>query len=199
MEQSALCEHHPWQSTTCKVYGKERQVEYKKFQVRSNISDGEEVQVIMSRWVPDNPLSKQSKESKPPWILLVSTNLTRTAKEVIESYSYRFNIEETFKELKEVEGIGKPQVRNLECTEATFQLQLFAYVLVELWSWNQDEPMLKEFRGFADDPKRRPSHADKRKQFRLQLLEKELLHICPDRLNREKIKELLKCLNSMGI
>lgn len=108
-------------------------------------------------------------------------------------------IEETFKELKEVEGIGKPQVRNLESTEATFQLQLFAYVLVELWSWNQNDSILKEFRGLADDPNRRPSHADKRKLFRFQLLEKELLRISPDRLNPEKIKTLLKCLISMGI
>ena len=119
-----------------------------------------------------------------------------------QTYSNRFTIEETFKELKElkeVEGIGKPQVRNLECTEATFQLQLSAYTLVELWSWNQDESSLKEYRGLADDPKRRPSHADKRKQFRFQLLEKELLRFCTYRLNHEKIKQLLKSLNSMGI
>ena len=199
MEQCALCECHPWQTARCSVYGKERQVEYKEFRVRSNISAGEEILLVMSRWVPDNPLSKESKESKPPWILLVSTNLSRTAQEVIEAYSKRFSIEETFKELKEVEGIGKPQVRNLECTEATFQLQLFAHVLVELWSWDQDECMLKEFRGLADDPKRCPSHADKRKQFRFQLLERELLRICPDRLKPEKIKTILKHLNSMGI
>lgn len=199
MEQCAECEHHPWQTIQCKVYGKERPVKYKQFRVRSNISEGEEVLVIMSRWVPDNPLSKESKESKPSWVLLVSTNLSRTAQEVIEAYSNRFSIEETFKELKEVEGIGKPQVRNLESTEATFQLQLFAYVLVELWSWNQNDSILKEFRGLADDPNRRPSHADKRKLFRFQLLEKELLRISPDRLNPEKIKTLLKCLISMGI
>lgn len=199
MSQCAVCENHPWKSVVCKVYGNERQVEYKEFRVRSNISEGEEVLVIMSRWVPDNPLSKQSKESKPQWILLVSTNLSRTAQEIIEAYSNRFSIEETFKELKEVEGIGKPQVRNLESTEATFLFQLFAYVLVELWSWNQDETSLKEFRGLADDQKRRPSHADKRKQFRLQLLELELLRLYPARLNHEKIKTILKCLNSMGI
>ena len=34
---------------------------------------------------------------------------------------------------------------------------------------------LKELRGLADNPKRCPSHGDKRKTFRLQLLEKELL------------------------
>ena len=104
-----------------------------------------------------------------------------------------------FKELKEVEGIGKPQVRNLECTEATFLFQLFMYVLVELWSWNQNETSLKEFRGVADDQKRRPFNTDKRKQFRLPLLELELLRLYPARLNPEKIKIILKCLKSMEI
>ncbi|MDO4586090.1 MAG: hypothetical protein Q4C95_02215 [Planctomycetia bacterium] len=38
-----------------------------------------------------------------------------------------------------------------------------------------------------------------RKPFRLRLQEKELLRISPARLNHEKIKELLKCLNSKDL
>lgn len=199
MELCATCKQCSWQTVKCNVYGRCRPVQYKAFQLRSNISDGEEVLVIMSRWVPENPRGKHSKDSQPGWMLLVSTNLELTAKQVIESYARRFTIEETFKDLKEIEGVGKPQVRNLECTEASFLISILGYNLVELWAMDQDEDKLKQFRTFADDADRRPSHADKRKCMRLELVHNELLAIYADRINPKIFIELLERLNLMGV
>ncbi|MDO5577455.1 MAG: transposase [Fibrobacter sp.] len=199
MERCAECENSPWQTVTCEVYGSTRQVQYKAFQLRSNISDGEEVLVIMSRWVPENPRGKHAKHSQPSWMLLVSTNLELTPKQIIESYAKRFTIEETFKDLKEIEGLGKPQVRNLECTEASFLISTLGYNLVELWALDQDEEKLKQFRAFADDANRRPSHADKRKCMCLELLHNELLALYANRINPKIFTDLLERLVLMGV
>ncbi len=92
----------------------------------------------------------------------VSTNVNLTPEEIIESYSRRFSIEEMFKDLKEVCGLGKQQVRNLESNLACFQILAMNHAMVELWAWDKDATFLTRYRSPWNDFDHRPSHKNKR-------------------------------------
>jgi hypothetical protein len=57
------------------------------------------------------------KEDEKTWVPLMSTNAEQSAVEILESYGVRFGIEGVFKDLKEVWGWGKQEVRLLESNE----------------------------------------------------------------------------------
>jgi hypothetical protein len=59
-----------------------------------------------------------------------------STKEVLESYGKRFGIEEMFKDLKEVWGCGKQEVRKLGSNEGVTVLNMTMYNLVELSTWS---------------------------------------------------------------
>ncbi len=99
----------------------------------------------------------------------VSTDVHLTPEEVIESYSKRFSIEEMFRDLKEVCGLGKQQVRSLASNLACFQMLTMNCALVELWDWEKDETFLKRRRDPWDDFSRRPSHKNKRMALQIEL------------------------------
>ena len=52
------------------------------------------------------------------YLPLISTNVEHSAKEILESYGVRFGIEETFKDLKDIWGWGKQELRLFESNEA---------------------------------------------------------------------------------
>ena len=52
------------------------------------------------------------------WLPLISTDATLAVKEILEGYMVRFGIEEIFKDLKDVWGWGKQELRLLESNEA---------------------------------------------------------------------------------
>ena len=75
-----------------------------------------------------------------------------------------WQIEETFRQVKEVWGAGQQQVRNLDANVGCFNLNLWMYSLTEAWAWPQSEEELVDRRDSPwDSEPRRPSHADKRK------------------------------------
>ena len=94
--------------------------------------------------------------------MFISTDLNHDEQFILEQYSRRFSIEEMFKDLKEVCGLGKQQVRNFNSVKATTDLTLMSYTLVEFWSWDKSASELTQNRGIWDDPNRRPSHKNKR-------------------------------------
>ena len=149
--------------TTVFVYGREELIEYKSAILTSHVSDGKPIHVVVSRIVKQETRSDGTvKEKIGPQGTFVSTNVHLTPEEIIESYSKRFSIEEMFKDLKEVCGLGKQQVRNLESNLACFQILAMNYAIVELWAWDKDATFLTRHRPPWDDIARRPSHKNKR-------------------------------------
>ncbi len=61
-----------------------------------------------------------------------------------------------FKDLKEVCGLGKQQVRNLESNLACFQILAMNYAIVELWAWDKDATFLTRHRPPWDEIARPP-------------------------------------------
>lgn len=156
--------------STVHVYGHDEQVEYKTAILTSHITDGKPIRVVVSRIVKtEEGTDGTIIEKTGPLGTFISANVNLTPEEIIKSYSKRFSIEEMFKDLKEVCGLGKQQVRNLESNLAYFQILTMNYALVELWAWDKDETYLKRHRTPWDDFTRRPSHKNKRMALQIEL------------------------------
>jgi hypothetical protein len=109
------------------------------------------------------------------WYPFFSTDLNATAVEIIEAFADRATIEQDFHDVKEVWGAGQQQVRNIWTNLAVYHLNLWMHTLVELWSWNRPHGELCDrSRSPWDDADRRPSHADRCKALRRQIMEHEL-------------------------
>jgi len=73
-------------------------------------------------------------------IVLISTDLSLSAKEIIETYKKRWNIEQGYKDLREHFGLGKEENRLYEALIAKITLSMFTYNLVSYINRIQNEP-----------------------------------------------------------
>ena len=73
-------------------------------------------------------------------IVLISTDLSLNAKEIIETYKKRWNIEQGYKDLRAYFGLGKEENRLYEALIAKITLSMFTYNLVSYINRIQNEP-----------------------------------------------------------
>jgi hypothetical protein len=72
-------------------------------------------------------------------------------------------------------GAGQQQVRFVWANLGAFLVCLWTFTLTEAWAWGRTEGELVDRSASPwDDPNRRPSHADKRRAWRLALLREEI-------------------------
>jgi hypothetical protein len=108
------------------------------------------------------------------WLALFSTDPSLPAEVVLSAAADRFSIEQDFHDLKEVEGLGQQQVRDVWANVGAFHVCAWVHTLTELWAWDQPREMIGDRSASPwDDPGRRPSHADRRKALQRQCLERE--------------------------
>jgi len=150
-----------WEVAKCIIYGKTVTKLYKTFLATYRPTGGLIRVVIV---LEDHD-----------WFPFFSTDPMATAVEIIEGVADRATIEQDFHDVKEVWGAGQQQVRNIWTNLAVYHLNLWIHTLVELWSWNRPHAELCDRRLSPwDDADRRPSHADRRKALRRQIMEREL-------------------------
>src|SRR5947209_669975 len=107
----------------------------------------------------------------------------------------RAAIEQDFHDLKEVEGLGQQQLRNVWANVGAFHLSLWAHTLVELWAWRQPKRALCDRRASPwDDSARRPSHADRRKALQRHCIHQEITQEAQRRPLTRKIQRLFQSL-----
>ena len=73
-------------------------------------------------------------------IILISTDLSLSAKEIIVTYKKRWNIEQGYKDLRAYFGLGKEENRIYEALIAKITLSMFTYNLVSYINRIQHEP-----------------------------------------------------------
>src|SRR5205085_12704654 len=97
-------------------------------------------------------------------LALFSTDVSLTAEGILRAAADRFSIEQDFHDLKEVEGPGEQQLRDVRANAGAFHINAWVHVLIELWAWGQPKGAICD-RSDApwDRAERRPSHADRRK------------------------------------
>lgn len=153
-----------WQQVTCRQYGQEVVKKIKTFEATYKPAEGR-IRVVLV------------KETHG-WLPFFSTDPAMIATTIVEQAADRGALEQDHHDLKEVEGTGQQQVRNLWANVGAFHMTLWVHCLTELWAWFQPKEALCD-RGDSpwDDPHRRPSHADRRKALQRVCLAEEFSHV----------------------
>jgi len=95
--------------------------------------------------------------------------------------------------VKEVWGSGQQQVRNIWNNLAVYNLNLWMHTLVEIWAWGKSGKQLVDRSDSPwDDTERRPSHANRRKALRVQVINSHLSTITATWSLPRKIIQLTK-------
>jgi len=174
-----------WATAQCTVYGKTVTKLYKTFLATYRPVGG--------------PIRVVIVQEDHDWFPFFSTDPFATAVEIIEAFADRATIEQDFHDVKEVWGAGQQQVRNIWCNMAVYHLNLWMHTLVELWSWNRSHEELCDRRPSPwDDAARRPSHADRRKALRRNIMERELSLFAAVRRLPQKILQLSQRLMELA-
>jgi hypothetical protein len=172
-----------WQYVACRLYGQVAIKKVKCFVATSKLTRGKPIKVVLI------------KEDDKTWVPLMSTNTQQSAVEILESYGMRFGIEEVFKDLKEIWGWGKQELRLLESNEAATVINLALYAMTELATWKlTGKELVDRSDSPWDDPTRRPSHADRRNFLRRGMLLNEFNAAWSVQPISTKLKSMLKKL-----
>jgi hypothetical protein len=171
-----------WSSITYPCRGEEVTRQYKTFLATSRLT-GDVIRVVIVRF--DNG----------GWAAYFSTDPSVEAKDILEAVADRWAIEEYFHDAKEVWGAGQQQVRNVWSNIACWNLNHWMFTLVELCCWDQKKTKLTNRSDRPwDNADRRPSHADRKRSVRNEMLKKQFLTGLPARPDRRKFTRLVKDL-----
>ena len=150
-----------WQTIECTVYGGAAAKTYKTF-LATYAPTGDVIRVVLVK-------------EDHGWYAFFSTDPSASVQDVLEAFADRATIEQDFHDVKEVWGSGQQQVRNIWTNLAVYNLNLWMHTLVELWAWNRSGLQLVDRSDSPwDDPARRPSHANRRKALRRQIMQNQL-------------------------
>jgi hypothetical protein len=153
-----------WQQVTCRQYGKEVVKKIKTFEATYKPAEGR-IRVVLV------------KETNG-WLPYFSTDPAMAATTIMEQAADRGALEQDNHDVKEVEGTGQQQLRNIWANIGAFHLTLWTHCMTELWAWFQPKEALCDRSDSPwDDPQRRPSHADRRKALQRSCLAEEFSHL----------------------
>ena len=151
-----------WATGTFTLYGKATAKRYKTF---------------VATWRPAGGAVRVVLVAEPNgWVAFFCTDPAATVADILGSVAGRFSLEITFRDLKEVVGAGQQQVRIVRASVGAFHVCLWTFTMTEAWAWNRDGEGLMGHRSASpwDDQTRRPSHADKRRAWRREMLGNEI-------------------------
>jgi DDE superfamily endonuclease len=153
-----------WQVVQAHQYGQVRDKRIKTFEATWRPAAGR-IRVVLVR-------------EEHGWLALFSTDPTLTAEQILAAAADRFSIEQDFHDLKEVEGLGQQQLRDIWANVGAFHVSAWVHTLTELWAWDQPRQLICDRSASPwDDAERRPSHADRRKALQRQCLGQEFSHL----------------------
>src|SRR5512142_1564513 len=114
-------------------------------------------------------------EESTGWVAFFCTDPTASVAAILSAVADRFTLGTAFRDCKEVVGAGQQQVRFVWASVGSFHVCLWTYTLTGAWAWGREEEDLVDRTASPwDDPARRPSHADKRRAWRRELLGEEI-------------------------
>jgi Transposase DDE domain len=133
------------------------------------------------------------------WRAYGCTDPAASVRDILEAAAGRTAIEQTFQEVKQVEGAGEQQLRYWRANEGAFHWCLWGYTVVEWWAWERPFAQLCDR---SDSPwdrtDRRPSHADRRKALQRELLTGEFWQRWGDRPCPPEMREIVEILLDMA-
>ena len=175
-----------WKMTACIAYGKTVLKPYKTFLATYPLVGGTIRVVLVSE--------------DHGWVAFFCTDPDASVREILEAYADRATIEQDFHDVKEVWGSGQQQLRNIWSNLAAYNLNLWMHTLVELWAWHKDPGQLIDRSDSPwDDPRRRPSHANRRNALRRWVLQNEFSTIARNWPLPTKIIQLTESLIALAM
>lgn len=144
--------------------------------------DGAEVKrykTFLATWRPAGGVIRVVLVDEPHgWRAYFCTDPNASVADVLTTIADRFSLEIAFREMKEVVGAGKQQVRFIHASVGAFHVCLWTYTLTEAWAWRRSEADLVDRSDSPwDKPDRRPSHADERRAWRREILTQQILAV----------------------
>jgi len=133
------------------------------------------------------------------WVAFCCTKPGATAEEILEAAADRNALEQTNKDVKEVEGAGQQQLRYWRANEGAFNWCLWSYTAVELWAWPKTfGEVVDRSQAPWDETERRASHAEKRKALQGECLREGFWRVWGDRPCAREIRQLVELLLEMA-
>ena len=150
-----------WVTGTFDLYGEPTTKRYKTF---------------VATWRPAGGAIRVVLVDEPTgWVAFFCTDPAASVADVLELIADRFSLETAFRDLKEVVGAGQQQTRFVWASVGAFHICCWAFTMTEAWAWGRPSNELTDRSDSPwDDPERRPSHADKRRAWRRELLRQEI-------------------------
>lgn len=157
LAQQAKCDDG-WETLEYMSRGQKAKRQVKSFLATTKIATGP-IRVVIVRYDQDQ------------WAAYFSSDPNMDVKAILEGIADRWAIEEFFHDVKEVWQAGKQQVRNLWSNNACWNMNCWAYTLVELECWDAPKSELVDRSNSPwDNQSRRPSHADRCRSIRAKML-----------------------------
>ncbi len=150
-----------WSSGTFDLYGEKVVKKYKTF---------------LATWRPAGGAIRVVLVDEPTgWRAYFCTDASASVADILGMVADRFSLEITFRECKQIVGAGQQQVRFIWANIGAFHVCLWTYTMTEAWAWGREaEELVDRSASPWDKASRRPSHADKRRAWRRELLGEEI-------------------------
>jgi DDE superfamily endonuclease len=193
-----------------RTYGKERIDLAKRGGQRRGWSfdtfelDGEKVvkryKTFLATWRPAGGAIRVVLVDEPTgWRAYFCTDVSATVADIQTTVADRFSLEIAFRDCKEVVGAGQQQLRFVWANIGAFHVCLWTFTMTEAWAWGRKQEELADRSASPwDSPTRRPSHADKRRAWRRELLGEEIRAVLRPGVTEEEIHATADWLLSLA-
>ncbi len=174
-----------WSTDTFELYGEKVVKKYKTF---------------LATWRPAGGAIRVVLVDEPAgWRAYFCTDTSASVANILGMVADRFSLEITFRECKQVVGAGQQQVRFIWANIGAFHICLWTYTMTEAWAWGRkDEELVDRSASPWDKASRRPSHADKRRAWRRELLGEEIRAVLRPGATEEEIQATAERLLSLA-
>jgi hypothetical protein len=174
-----------WTSESFDLYGEKTVKRYKTF---------------LATWRPAGGLIRVVLvDEDEGWRAYFCTDPDATVADVLTTVADRFSLETAFRDVKEIVGAGRQQVRFVWANIGAFHICLWTFTMTEAWAWNRSmTDLVDRSESPWDDPRRRPSHADKRRAWRRELLREEIQAVLHPDATEAEIQTLAQRLLNLA-
>jgi hypothetical protein len=123
------------------------------------------------------------------WRAYFCTDPSASVADILRTIAARFSLEITFRDCKEIVGAGQQQVRFVWASVGAFHLCLWTFTMTEAWACGrQADELVDRSDSPWDSSLRRPSHADKRRAWRRELLCEEIRAVLRPGVTKDEIQ-----------
>jgi hypothetical protein len=174
-----------WSTGVFDLYGEKMVKRYKTF---------------LATWRPAGGVIRVVLVDEPTgWRAFFCTDPSVPVADILSAVAARFSLEIAFRDCKENVGAGQQQVRFIWANIGAFHVCLWTFTMTEAWAWNRGtDELVNRSDSPWDTPLRRPSHADKRRAWRREMLGEEIRAVLRPGVTEEEIQATAERLLSLA-